>query len=80
MEFPGQLQFGPTATPDLLTHRSGPEIEPACSCCRDKTNPIAPQRELLKQDSTDFLKRMAGGNAVLWHKQFKYINVKMNKS
>ena len=35
------------ATPDPLTHCAGLGIEPASWCCRDATNPGAPQQELL---------------------------------
>ena len=34
------------ATLDPLTHGAGPGIKPLSWCCRDATNPIAPQWEL----------------------------------
>lgn len=54
-KFPGQgsdlsyilTYITAVATPDPLTQCAGLWMEPASQCCRDSTNPVVPQRELL---------------------------------
>ena len=48
------------ATWDPLIHCAGPGMEPASLCCRDTTDPVAPQWELpnfKKLNGFDFIKR-----------------------